>query len=208
MNFEFWKKSFALPNNLNPRVISFLSNKLNQKLFSMEEMVNRPWASPRAWTRFAFFLSLKEKFFKKLDTSQILSLSEAFVGKEAASEFAVFYTLYSEVEMDKVFDGTKLIEIPADYSQQYVYILSAVYEFFNILYTSPEKAYGVMTQILIKITKASSELAIVGMREIMENDNINTKKKKRKSCFLELKSRIGAIDVEVSNRISHDLEII
>jgi hypothetical protein len=212
MDFKYWKQNFAIPNEINNKVVSFLSNDRYLKYFSMEEMVNRPWASPRSWTRLATFLSLKEQFMGQLNFQQILSTVESFVGQEAASDFAAYYKLYTETEMDKVFEKKKEIHIPTDYTEQYTYILAAVSEFFNKL-SSEDKdkdnnnVFDIMANIIVGIANKSSEISITGMREIVTIDSYS-KKRRKLPIYSELRRRISSLNKEVEQKITRDIELL
>jgi hypothetical protein len=211
MDFKYWKTEFAIPNNINSKIITFLSNQKYQKFFTMEEMVNRPWASPRSWTRLARFLSLKEKFLGSLNFQQMLTTTEAFVGSEAASEFAAYYKIYSETEMDQVFAKKKEIIIPTEYGEQYTYMLAAISEFFNNLSgetdKNPSMALEILAQITVKIANTSSEIALLGIREAIIIDS-TSKRKRKGAIYDQLRQRIRAIDPVIAARLTDDSALV
>ena len=72
--FEDWKRDFAIPNNVNPIVVSFLSYEQNSaRFFHEEEKMDEPWGSPRSWTRFANLLDALMAATKKRDIEEIIS---------------------------------------------------------------------------------------------------------------------------------------
>lgn len=108
-SFKFWKEHYAIPKSIHPVVVSFLSNEAYTKQFHGEEQIDMPWPSPRSWTRFANFLSAIErnKNTQNIDSVDVSRLCESHVGKEAASEFTAYYSIFREFNMDEIFN-TKL----------------------------------------------------------------------------------------------------
>jgi len=207
MDFNYWKKSYAVPHGINYKVLSFLSNEKNRKFFHMDEMTNKPWASPRSWTRFSEVLNpLEEALKNNIPFSDLMYFAESHVGAEAASEFTAYYKLYLETEMDKVFDGKKAIEIPDDMTGQYIYALSSIGEFFNRLTTAKEnkkdeeKLYDVLANIVISIGKKSLSIATVASKELVESSNLNN--------YMKFKSALSHIDKEITNKISNEIRLI
>lgn len=208
-DFKVWKEQFALPNLLNSKILSFLSNEKYRKYFTMEEKVNVPWASPRSWTRFATYLTYAEKALGIMPFQDIMTLTEGFVGSDAASDFAAYYKLYNETEMDKVFAGKKAITIPSDFTEQYVYMLAAISEFFNQISQDAkniDKALDIISQIIIGISKSAAEIGITGIREIVAVDR--TIRNKGNSIFLKLRTALKKLDPVVDAKISKELDIL
>jgi len=164
MDFDYWKKNFAISHKLNPKILSFLSNEKNKKYFHMDEMVNSAWASPRSWTRLSGILNVLEGDDKNINYSDLLYYCEGHIGGEAGTEFTSYYKLYRETEMDKVFDGKKEIEIPDDMTGQYIYMLSAVEELGYRL--NDEEAFGMLAKISIAIAEKNVSITTVGAKEL------------------------------------------
>jgi hypothetical protein len=204
-DFDHWKRNFAFPHGVNYKILSFLSNEKYRKYFHMEEMTNKPWASPRSWTRFSEILTpLEQALNNNIAYSDLTYYAESHVGAEAASEFAAYYKLYLETEMEKVFDAKKEIQIPDDMTGQYIYVLSAVGEFFNRLGNKDnakvEAAYNTFANIIISIGKKSLSIATVGARELVESGNMTQ--------YMKYKKIITAIDSKIADRISNEIRLI
>ena len=99
--FEHWKEDFAIPNNVNPIVVSFLQYETHAKYFHEDEKVDKPWGSPRSWTRLGNMIDglLKEKI--KLTTQDILYLAQGHIG-DGASEFTTYWEIYSKFNFNKI----------------------------------------------------------------------------------------------------------
>jgi hypothetical protein len=205
MDFNYWKKQYAFKNELNYKILSFLSNEKNKKFFHMEEMTNKPWASPRSWTRFSEILNpLEEALNNNIPYQDLIYFAESHVGAEAASEFTAYYKLYLETEMDKVFDEKKKIEIPNDMTGQYIYALSAVGEFFNRIKTvgksKLDNQYEILAKIILEIAKKSLSISTVGVGELVDSCGV--------SQYLKFKHMMKNIDPITTDRISDEIQII
>jgi hypothetical protein len=211
LEFNEWKTKFAIPNNINSKIISFLSNSKYQKYAQEEEKVSTDsgWASFRSWTRFSNLLNPMEDFYKDVSHSDILYYAAAHVGEEAASEFTAYYKIFSQVEVDKIFDGLIDIVIPQDMSGQYVYLMATVSEFFNRYIkrkdqTARDSLIKTMSMILIELAKNRSEIATTGLKEIAVTETgLNMR-----NIYIKVHSTINAINAEVGSRISKDIHII
>lgn len=205
MDFNYWKKNFAFPHSLNYKILSFLSNERNRKYFHMEEMTNKPWASPRSWTRFSEILNpLEEALHNNIQYQDLAYYAESHIGGEAASEFTAYYKLYLETEMDKIFDDKKKIEIPNDMTGQYIFALSAVGEFFNRFKDTDKKKIEKLWQsfgtIIIEIAKKNLSIATVAAKELADSANIHT--------YTKFKSTLKEMDPEITERISKEITLI
>lgn len=213
MDFEYWKEKYALPNSLNPKIITFLSNNKYRKYFQEEEQLDRPWASARSWTRFSNILSPMEEYLNKTSHQEILYYASAHIGEEAASEFTTYYKLFSEVKTSEIFDRLEPIRIPSNLTSQYIYILANVSEFINryIKYTN-EKDKGdkrnniveIMSDILIELGKQSSELSVTGMKEIV----ISEKSLKLKNIYSRIANVIQMKDPQMAIKLKTDIHQI
>jgi len=205
MDFNYWKKNFAFPHKVNYKILSFLSNERNRKYFHMDEMTNKPWASPRSWTRFSEILNpLEEALHNNIQYQDLAYYAESHVGAEAASEFTAYYKLYLETEMDKIFDDKKKIEIPNDMTGQYIFALSAVGEFFN-RYKDPdkkkvEKVWQSFCSIVIEIAKKNISIATVAAKELVDSADIHT--------YTKFKNNLKNIDPVITEKISNEITLI
>lgn len=211
LDFNQWKTEFALPNNINSKVTSFLSNAKYQKYTQEEEKtsIDSGWASYRSWTRFSNLLTPMEEFYKEVPHGDILYYATAHVGEEAASEFTAYYKIFSQVEVDKIFDGSIEVNAPSDMSGQYVYMMATISEFFNRYFKRKNsevrnQLIKKMSQILIELAKTRSEIATTGLKEIaVTESSLNLR-----NLYIKVYGAINAIDSEIGSRISKDIHII
>jgi len=205
MDFDYWKKNFAFSHGLNYKILSFLTNERNRKYFHMEEMTNKPWASPRSWTRFSEILNpLEEALHNNIQYQDLAYYAESHIGSEAASEFTAYYKLYLETEMDKIFDNKKAIEIPNDMTGQYIFTLSAVGEFFSRIKVADKKKQDQIWQsfcsIVIEIARKNLSIATVAAKELVDSSNIH--------MYTKFKSVLKEIDPEITGKISKEITLI
>ena len=210
VNFEQWKKDFAIPNYLNSKIISFLNNQKNRKYFQQEEQVNVPWASARSWTKLSTLLNTMEKYLKNINHSDILYYASSHVGEEAASEFTTYYKIFSEIPTEDIFDRKIEISIPHNMGGQYVFMLATISEFFNriqdnnITKTLYDQTINTMCMILIQLGKISSEIAVTGLKEIL----LTQESLKLKKIYEKIRTALQVLDLETFNRIKSDIESI
>ena len=132
LDFNYWKMEYAIKHGVNYKIITFLSNERYRKFFHETENTNEPWCSPRSWTRLSELLNPLEKINPKgISHSDLTYYTAAHCGSTAASEFTAYYKLYLETEMDKIFNGTKAINVPNDMSGLYIYTIAASAEFLD-----------------------------------------------------------------------------
>ena len=208
-DFGSWKTNFAIPNNINSKVVSFLSNSKYTKYFQQAEQVNKPWASARSWTKLSGLLNPLEELESNgaLSHSDILYYSEAHIGDAAASEFAAYYKLFGEVNAVDIFNGNLDISIPSELTKQYIFMLATTTEFLNrysksdIVKAKKEEYMGIMAQILAKMGQKASEICVIGFREIMTFAD----SKKFKNLYHEIRSRLTMLDPDVAAKITNDV---
>lgn len=170
VEFDNWKRDFAIPNKVNSKILGFLSNTKNQKFFQEEEVVNSPWASARAWTKFSTLLTSMEQNLKTVNFNDVLYYASSHVGDNAASEFATYYKIFSEIPVEQIFDRKIPIEAPSNMSNQYIFMLASISEFFNRFKNKKyddKETVETMVDILIAIGNTASEITVAGMKEIL-----------------------------------------
>lgn len=207
-DFDYWKSNFAIKNNVNKKVLAFLSNERYQtKYFSGEELVNSPWPSPRAWTRLGNLLNEMEAANLNPKTHEISYYSAAHVGGEAGGEFSAFYNLYSQTNMDEIFNKTKKIIIPDNNSERYIFGISAVNEFSGrIIKDEKDKkkiaeSIDIFTDILIGISVQASEIGFSMIKELIEIEKIL----KKNMQYSALKNSLRSKNPEIENKLTNDL---
>ncbi len=121
-DFDGWKTNYALTEGvkIHPAVISFLGHNQYRKYFHEEEQVDQAWGSPRSWTRFAREILIREEWYTKTISSDICSyLGTGYVGKEGASDFVIYYKVYSEFDIDGILMSASSYELPDDPVKRY-----------------------------------------------------------------------------------------
>jgi hypothetical protein len=171
MDFDWWKSNYAIPERLNGTVLSFLANRKYQKFFEGEEQIGKPWSSPRAWTRFANFLSAMEKTSKKLDQNDVSFWCASHVGDEATAEFAAYFKIFSKIDTESILKGEE-VNVPEDEGNTYILTLACVNDFISRLLdanSSNDQATLIetMAQVLCAVAAKKSHIATTGLKEIV-----------------------------------------
>jgi hypothetical protein len=202
-DFDYWRLNYAIPNKVNYKIITFLSNSTYSKYFHMEEQANKPWGSPRSWTRLsAMFNPYEQAMGGNISSYDLIYLVSGHVGSEAAADFNAYYKLYLETEMHLVFDGKKAIDVPNDMSGQYIYCLAACGEFFNRIGTDPDKtkldkSLREFCPIVIALAKKSLAIATKAGKEVVDAGI--------SGLYLKFKTAISAIDREIAQKITDEI---
>lgn len=191
-DFNDWKRNYAIKSeeNIHPSVLSFLSNSKFSRFFHEEEKIDEPWGSPRSWTRFGRELLIREHWNKgQIPTDICLYLASGYVGKEAGSEFSIYYKLYSEYDIQKILQNYKEFEVPEDLTKKYAIIYSLL-----TFYMSPQfnsKLLPNIAHITAKITKDNPELMIIMIKDLEAYEKINKKKSSLVNNLLINLQKIG-----------------
>jgi hypothetical protein len=176
-DFNGWKNNFALKeeNKIHPAFVSFLGNLQYQKFFHEEEQVDVAWGSPRSWTRFSNEVKSREEYYKKIiSTDTCLYIGSGYVGKEGASEFATYYKIYSEFDIDNILTDYKNYQLPTDSVKTYAlaYALTTNY----IGRSDRDKFLPNISHLIGLFMKEASELSIMIIKEIRQFEKVANKK--------------------------------
>ena len=218
-NFDQWMIEYAITNNVNPKVISFLKNQINRSYFLGEESTNEPWPSPRSWTRFSEMLNAMEAYIPNNNVNNIMYIAYGHVGGKAASEFSAYYDIYSKTQMDQIFDGRKEIIIPNNNTDIYIYGMSASNEYVNrvieasnketgkVLKTKVDSAIKTISAIVTKIGKSNIEISVALLKNISDYENALKKdNNKRQNLQLEtILSEIKLLDKAIDEKITKSI---
>jgi len=178
IDFEAWKR-FAIKNDVNRKIVAFLSKDIYRSHIEEEELVNEQFGSARSWTRLSYLLNPLEKFKKgDVPTHELLYISKAHVGKNAASKFASFYKLFSSVNTEELFKvGSQYeISIPKEMDKLYIFIMAVCSEFSTCMYAQFESKnanfpidhyYDVAAKIILMTANESKDMALVAIQEII-----------------------------------------
>ena len=170
-DFVGWKNNFAIPNNVHAAVVSFLGNVQYQKFFHEEEQVDVAWGSPRSWTRFANEIKTREDARKSIiSTDTCLYLGTGYVGKEGASEFATYYKIYSEFDIDDILTNYKNYSLPVEPVKSYAlaYALTTNY----IGRSDRDKFLPNISYLISLFMKDASELSIMMIKEMKQSEKL------------------------------------
>ena len=167
LDFDQWKIDYAIPNRINDQVTSFLSNINYSKWFIGQEQMDKPWPSPRSWTRFGRLLTVIENN-RHPGIDEVLYVCAAHAGDEAAADFSAYYEIYSKIDIAAVLDGKIKVEIPDVMVDRYIYMVASTMELVN---RSDNKqklldALAVYCTILGNMVSVQSEIALTGLKEL------------------------------------------
>lgn len=207
-DFDYWKANYAIRAGVNKKVLSFLSNeRYQQKYFVGEELVNNPWPSPRSWVFLGNIINEMEDANIKPSANYIAYCARGHVGNEAAADFSAFYSLYSETEIDAVFDGKKKIKIPENNSGKYVYGISAVNEYCGriIKFDKDKKKINdnvaIFADIIIEISKTASEIGFAMIKETFLVEKVL----KKDMQYTLIKNTMRSKDPLIESKITSDI---
>ena len=186
-DFNYWKKNFALKNDIHPVILAFLSAYPN--LFHTDEENNSPWASPRSWTNFSHVLKALENNNKKLSMGTISYFTFAHLGQNVSEKFSAFYTLFNEYETAEIFKNVKVkedfypyIDKYKDYNKQYSLSYACInYLLQNYSEKNKDKLLNVIKCIIEAYNSYKynlSELSTTIIKEIAIIFSSNSKKYK------------------------------
>ena len=102
-NFEYWVENYALKNNFNLYLLSFLQNQQYQKWFHDEEDITNPWPSPRSWSKLSNILNIMLDTKAKISPKKIEYICRAHVGQDATNDFITYYQLIAKFKIDDLF---------------------------------------------------------------------------------------------------------
>ena len=102
-DFDYWSEHFALPNKFNPHIHSFLKNTRYHHFFHEEEDIEKPWGSPRSWTKLSNLVNLMFEKKQKMPADKLSYICQAHVGEKAAKEFVAYYQIITKFKIHEIF---------------------------------------------------------------------------------------------------------
>jgi hypothetical protein len=168
LDFQQWKNDYAIPQSVNNRIVSFLNNLNYSRWFTGQEQVDKPWPSPRSWTRFGCLLSIIERN-RAVPLDEVLFVGAAHVGDEAASDFGGYYEMYSKIDAAAVLEGRINIEIPSSMVNRYIYMMACTLEMIDRAKDKKAlaKAIPILCNVFGAMCQVQSEIAVAGLKEIV-----------------------------------------
>lgn len=208
-DFNQWEKDYAIPSGINPKIVTFLKNKVNQAYFLEEESTLEPWASPRAWARFSSMLNAMENI--SFNDEELLYNAYGHIGGKAASEFVAYYNIYSKTQMDAVFDGKIKVSIPDSAGDIYIYAMAASNEYVNRIIHNDEKSDNKLRQntidkvgeIIIGIARSHIDIAVSMIQNIQ--DYSSSMNRKDGFHLRQVLGTLAKIDKNIDNKLTQSL---
>ncbi len=102
-DFNYWSEHFALPHKFNPHIHSFLKNSRYQHFFHEDEDIEKPWGSPRSWTKLSNVVNKIFEKKSKISADKLSYICQAHVGDKAAKEFVAYYQIISKFKINEIF---------------------------------------------------------------------------------------------------------
>ena len=221
-NFDQWMIEYAIPNKINPKIVSFLKNQVNRGYFIGEESTNEPWPSPRSWSRFSEMLNAMEEYMPNVDINKIMYIAYGHVGPKAASEFSAYYDIYSKTEMTDIFDKKRDIVIPNNNTDMYIYGMAASNEYVNRIIESKtesitntskststnikDNAISIISTIITELGRKSIEIAVALLKNISDYEQALGKNGGREKLYIDtILKGVSAIDKEVDSKITKSI---
>jgi hypothetical protein len=209
-DFNHWKTSFAIHNNINDKVIAFLSKDTYQSYFHEEETVNSPWSSPRSWSYLSEMINdMEGPQGKEINKDSLLYTCAAHIGSKAAAEFCAFYHIYSKTRMDEVFRVVNplAVTIPESEMDKYIYAIAASNEFVNITKRSKDKeviahATGKICEIFNNLGKTSEEIVVSAFKNIVELERaIKVENSSSQTSYTSIINKMKVLNTPIAERI-------
>jgi hypothetical protein len=132
---DHWIENYAIPNNIHPACLGFFSVRENHSVFHEEEQTAHQFASPRSWTNLFDNLSCLEMMpgFNMDDNHHILrALFQGAVGPTAGLKFDEYYTFYSKIPVNKIYETGKF-SIPDKAIERYAFTYAISVAFYDKL---------------------------------------------------------------------------
>ncbi len=167
-----WDRNYAIPNEVNIGIRSFLKNDQYTQYFHEEEEVDSPWGSPRSWSRLSEMINQKEKI-EKINSDLLLYLTNAHVGKTAASSFVNYYKIYRKFDFKQILKDAEKFTIPDSLSERY----SLGFGLTNYLANNnSEKNCNDFCKILTIYLHETPDIGVIMLKEIIDIEKILNKK--------------------------------
>lgn len=219
--FEQWMGEYAIPHRINPKIISFLNNKVNASYFLGEECTNEPWPSPRSWSRLSEILNMMEEYIPNLNPREVLYNAYGHVGNKASAEFGIYYDIYSKTNIGEVFDEKKKIEIPKNNTDMYIYGMAASNEYVNRIIDLKSKSeilpvskinniknnnIKIISQIITGIGKTAIEISVSLLKNISDYETALGMSGTREKLYIQdILKEIRNQDEEIDKKITSSI---
>lgn len=191
--YDEWKKNFAIKNNVHNAITSFLKNDKYKSYFHEEEQVDSPWGSPRSWTRFSNFLQANENWHGNIKESDILYIGQGHVSKAAASEFTMYYKIFSKFDIPKIFEGYKEFELPDSTIDQYALAYAMCSHITSI--SDTKIIIEPFSHIIYKYIKETPDLGLMIIHEILDIERFMNKR----NIYINVSRELNNLEPGITN---------
>lgn len=177
-DFDHWKDSWAISNDVYVPILSFLDNMEYRDYFHGKEDVSDAWPSPRSWTNLSSKIKglIQQNIWDDLTEYEQLCVCTSHVGIEAASDFYMYYTIFSKFPVKEIYTTGKYT-IPSTAMDRFAFTYAISSEFINQMKQNKNKevtkfyvAEKVYSSILKDFNKSHPELAMISMRYVTSKD--------------------------------------
>lgn len=100
---QYWVDNFAIPNNINPAIISFLIRNPEWLHKFDKDNIELAWASPRSW-EFFNNLIVKDDVDNEWETGndELTECGKMAVGRQATAAFMTYMNIYSQIDVEQI----------------------------------------------------------------------------------------------------------
>lgn len=166
-DFDAWRDDYALPNRIHNSVVSFLEQDANRDMFHEDEQTDTPWASPRTWTYLANYIRYFEHAHgRRMNDTEVLFIANGHVGKEAASKFHQYYSIFSKFDINAIMNSLKedKYNLPNDPVDRYALIYASSDHCLNGNYKEYITPFA---KLVLKYIEEHQELGVAFCRNIV-----------------------------------------
>lgn len=197
-DLESWKQNFAFLMGIHPAIIAFLTNDQYSAYAQEEEKAGEPWASLRSWSRFSNVL----KRIGGRKFQDVLYYATAYVGKNAASEFANFLRLYDAVDAKKILTELNEWKLPENPTK--VFIATRAVTAFVLKSTNSIKKYATAySKFCSKIIHSHPEIGVSLLKDLLLME-----KEKKIKVYDKVMDFLISKEPEVYEQLISDLKLV
>lgn len=195
INFEKIKEIANGHLPIDYRIDTFLQEY--EKYFIMDEEADKPFASPRTWTRLSNYILLYEKYFETNIPSNVLAyVTEAHVGPEPTSDFIKYVEIFSKINIEEDLKHADTFVVPSSRVTQYAYAYLLGHTFAHD--KKPLGKVDAYNKILQKFyDNASHEMLFSSLSQICYGNNEIKRTSEEKINFQKASMKI--LDYAVEN---------
>ncbi len=201
-SLEGWRQNFAIKFNVHVAVQSFLKNSKYEMFLNEDEQTDTPWGSPRSWTRFANFLSVREQWAnkKQLDESDVLYIAQGHVSEIAASEFVLYYKIFTKFNVPKIISEYRIFNLPDTTIDQYALAYAICSHFGSV--ENIKDIIVPLANIIYNYIKESPDLGTIIIREIIDFEKISNKR----NISINLIKELNNIEPGITSNIVQEIQ--